>query len=79
MKFLLKWNTPANCWVVDMSTDDGNPVARGIPLVTGANLLEQYGYLGLGGQMFAQTDNNVDAVPTFANLGTTGHFYFTTP
>lgn len=79
MKFNLQFNLVANCWVGNMSTDDGVPVISGIPLVTGADLLEQFGYLGLGGQMFAQTDHNADAVPTFEDLGTTGHYYFTTP
>jgi len=75
----LKWNTPASCWVADLANDDGVPVARGIPLVTGCDLLAQYGHLGLGGQMFVQTDHNADAVPTFSNLGSTGHLYFTAP
>jgi hypothetical protein len=45
-------------------------------LVTGADLLEQFGYLDLGGAFIVQTDHDIDAVPTFANLGTAGRLYF---
>jgi hypothetical protein len=44
-------------------------------MVTGADLLEQFGYLGLNFALVAQTDNSPDTVPTFDNLGTTGHLY----
>lgn len=66
-------------WVVDIADVSGNPIVAGIPLVTGHDLLEQYAYLGLGGQLVVATDGDPDAVPTFANLGTTSHLYFITP
>lgn len=78
-KLKLVWNTPANCWVMDMLDTEGNPILRGIPLVTGLDLLEQFGYMKLGGQLLVQTDNDPDAVPTFTNLGSEGHFFFLTP
>ena len=65
-------------WVVDIADDQGNPIIQGIPLITGADLLEQYAYLGLGGSLIVQTDHDVDAVPTYANLGQTSHLYFVT-
>ena len=64
------------CWILDIADVNDNPLAQGIPMVTGADLLEQFGYLGIGGQLFVQTDNDPDAVPTFTNLGTIGHLYF---
>lgn len=71
-----KWNAVAAAWVLDMADSNGSPVLSGIPLVTGVDLLEPYAYLGIGGQLIVQTDNNPDAVPTFANLGDTGNLYY---
>lgn len=70
------WNAPSRCWIMDILDQEHNPILSGVPLVTGANLLEQFNYLELGGQMLVQSDDNVDAVPTFANLGTIGHLYY---
>lgn len=73
------WCPPANCWIVDLLDVNNVPIVTGLPLITGASLLEQFDYLGLGGQLIAQTDNNIDAVPTFDNLGSLGHMYFLVP
>lgn len=75
----LKWNVPANCWMLDILDSGGVPLLTGLAVVTGADLLDQFAYLGLGGQILAQTDFDPDAVPTFDNLGTVGHLYFVTP
>lgn len=72
----LKWNGAASCWMLDISDATGNPLVSGIPLITGADLLEQYRYLGIPGQLFVQTDNDTDAVPTQDNLGSLGRLYF---
>lgn len=74
-----KWNVPANCWMIDLFDADGNQILQGLALITGADLLEQFAYLGLGGQIVAQTDHDTDAVPTFENLGSSGHMYYLTP
>lgn len=73
--FTVRWNVPNASWVIDISDASGNPLVSGIPMVTGADLLEQYGYLGLNFALVAQTDNSPDTVPTFDDLGTTGHLY----
>jgi len=75
---LLKWNVPANCWMLDISDSNSNPIVTSIPLVTGADLLAQYGYLNFGGQLIATTDNDMAVVPTLTNLGDTSHLYFVT-
>jgi len=72
------WNDQAQCWQIDIADNQGNWLVRGIAMVTGANLLEQYGYLNFGGQLIAQTTNLPDDVPTFVNLGTLGNLYFVT-
>lgn len=65
-------------WTLDIATAAGVPLVAGIPLVTGANLLAQYEYLGIGVPLYVATDGNLDAVPTFTNLGTEARLYFTT-
>lgn len=74
----LHWCDPAQCWILDIADNSGNPLVQGIAVVTGADLLEQFGYLNFGGQLIAQTDNNADEVPTFNNLGSTGNLFFVT-
>lgn len=74
----LLWRDPAPGWVIDIADSSGTPLVQGVPLVTGANLLEQYGHLGFTGGLHVQTDNDADAVPTLGNLGTTSHLYFAT-
>lgn len=79
LRIVIKWCKPAACWVADVTTASGVPVLSGVSLVTGADLLEQFGYMRFGGQLIVQTDFDVDAVPTFDNLGREGHFYFLSP
>lgn len=69
-------NAEQGGWVLDVADANGNPIIQGIPLVTGANLLEQYEYLGLSGVLWCQTTDNPDAVPTFDNLGVGSHLYW---
>lgn len=75
------WNSNQfdNCWVLDIGDSSGNPIVTGIPLVTGTDLLAQYGYLNFGGQLIAQTSSDTDAVPTYVNLGADGNLFFVTP
>jgi hypothetical protein len=73
--FTIRWNVPNATWMIDISDASGNPILSGIPMVTGADLLEQFGYLEFGFQLIAQTDNSPDTVPAFDNLGTTAHLY----
>lgn len=78
--FTLVWCDPNQAWTLDIGDAQGNPIVRGIALITGADLLQQYAYLAIGGggQLIVQTDTDPDAVPTFANLGVTSHLYWVT-
>lgn len=69
------WNTANASWMIGIADASGNPILQGIPMVTGADLLQQYAYLGFGFALVCQTDNSPTTVPTFADLGTTGHLY----
>ena len=62
-------NAPEGGWTLDIADNNDVPVVVGIPLVTGANLLEQYPHLGFRGRLYVQTLDEPDAVPTFDNLG----------
>jgi hypothetical protein len=63
-------------WTFDLFDSGGAPLLCGQPLVTGCDLLGQFGYLGIGGQLRCRTDGFPDFAPTYANLGTIGHLYF---
>ena len=63
---------------MDIGDVNGNPLVSGIALVTGADLLGQYAYLGIGGQLIVMTDGDPSAIPTFTNLGIESHLYYVT-
>lgn len=75
---VVRWNQPSQCWIMSVFDNSSNPILQGIPLVTGLDLLGQFEYLALGaaGQFIVQTDHDTFNVPTFTNLGITGHLYF---
>lgn len=62
--------------MLDISDFSNNPILTGIPIVTGSDLLEQFGYLKFGGKLIAQTDTDTLAVPNFNNLGSSGNLFF---
>lgn len=67
-------------WVMDIADQSGNPLVCGLALVTGADLLAQFAYLGLGGAMRVASDGaDQGAVPTYTNLGQKSHLYWITP
>lgn len=74
----VRWNRFAEAWILDIADINNNPIVNGIPLVTGANLLEQYAYLDIGGQLIAQTDSAPLLPPAYNNLGDTANLYFLT-
>jgi len=75
----VRWNQINLTWVIDIYDSQNNPILLGIPMVTGADLLEQFGYLDFGGMLIAQTADDPDAPPTFQNLGTDGNLFFVVP
>lgn len=73
------WCWPAQCWMFDLAIASTSVyLLRGLPFVTGSNLLAQYGFLNIGGALVVQTDNEPMTMPTFTNLGQTAHLYFIT-
>lgn len=72
----VRWNNVSGAWILDIGDSNNNPILCGIPLVTGCDLLAQHAYLNFGGQLIAQSDDNLNAPPALTTLGTTGHLYF---
>lgn len=66
-------------WTIDLLDSVGSAIISGIPLVTGANLLAQYEYIGIPGAL--RVYNSVDGVtaPTFDDIGSTTNLYYVTP
>ena len=70
---------PLETWVIDMADGDtGASIFAGLPLVTGVNLLAQYAYLGIPGEMYVLTDGNDLSPPTLDNLGVECNLYYVT-
>lgn len=78
-EFTLTWCPPAACWTLDIADDQGNPIVQGLQLITGADLLEQFEYLEIGGSLLVQSDFDPAMVPNYGSLGSTGHLYFVAP
>lgn len=78
-----RWNGVSKCWILDIYDAAGTaPILRGVPLITGADLLAQYAYLELGGMLIALTiavGHPPEEVPTFENMGIDGYLYYVTP
>lgn len=64
-------------WILDLQ-NDGEPVISGIPLVTGADLLAQYGYMGLGFKLVVVCDDSTQDYPTKTDLGGRSHLLVST-
>ena len=81
-KYLItcKYNNASDAgWCLDLADANTNEnIVANIPLVTGANLLEGLGYLGIGGALYVTTDGDPSAVPTLDNLGTESFLFFDT-
>jgi hypothetical protein len=64
-------------WFLDIADDNSVPIVEGIPLVTGADLLEQHAAdSGIAGSLYVQTVQNPLAMPTFDNLGGDAQLFF---
>ncbi len=70
-----RWNGSTG-WMLDIANGTTQAsIISCLPLVTGTDLLAQYGYLGLGFDMYVYTDGDANAVPTLENLGTGSNLF----
>lgn len=75
----LTWNWLAQQWILDLYDASGTTLLLGgHPLITGADLLGQFAYLGIGGALVAQSVSKSDATPSFTGLGVNDQLYFVT-
>jgi hypothetical protein len=65
-------------WVMDISDRNGVPMLAGLPLFPGKNLLDQYDYLGFGGQLWLETAGDRSKAPSFYMLGIESRLYWVT-
>ena len=65
------WNYAAFAWNLDIGDSRGNPLACGIPIVLGTNLLGGYEYIGIGAGILLYGDD-----PTYDNFGTNCRLFF---
>lgn len=70
--------TPEGGWFMDMYDLALEPMIRGLPLVAGVNVLQQFDYLQIPGEIRVQVDEDTLIEPTFENFGTTGKVVFIT-
>ncbi|ARS97916.1 phage baseplate plug family protein [Klebsiella pneumoniae] len=65
-------------WCLDIMDSSGADLIKGVPLITGADLLAQYDYLRLGFSLYVGCDNPANENPTEADLGINSHLYVVT-
>lgn len=70
LTFRLLYNEAVEAgWMLDIYDRDQTPLIMGIPLVAGADLLQQYATLGLNLKLWVVTDGDATLPPTRDNLG----------
>lgn len=65
-------------YVLDIADTKNNMLVSGLSLVTGADLLAQFSYLGITGALVILSDNNPSSVPRYATLGISSHLMVVT-
>ena len=75
----LTWNPPAACWLLDMADQNNATLITSLPLQPGANMLAQFAYLGIPGELWVETDGEVTKTPGYPDLGVSGHLYYIAP
>jgi len=72
-----KWNGEMPAWTLDIFDEvTSQPLIVNLPLVAGANLLEQFGHIGIPGKLLVYTDGDEFAPPTLDNLGQEANLYY---
>lgn len=74
--FRLLYNKFMETWTFDLYDENKNPLVMGAPLVTGVNLLDQYAYLGIKGQVVIYTEGDRDRLPSIDGLGVDTNIFF---
>lgn len=70
---------PDGGWNMTIADADGKTLAAGVMITSGEDILQQFAYLGISGEIYAATDGDADVVPTFDNLGVGGQLFYVSP
>lgn len=65
-------------WCLDIMDSSGADLIKGIPMITGTDLLAQYAYLNLGFSLYVGCDDPTNENPTENDLGINSHLYAVT-
>lgn len=69
--FVLRYNTEAKYWVLDIYDSKNTSLLASVNLICGLNLLEQYSYLNIGSAYVVKVDKSITTdSPNEYNLGT---------
>lgn len=81
LRLTVVWNDAGPYWCLSIADSKGVALLSSLPMVPGLDLLRQfYTVLNLPGYLVVQTDGISGAIPTYSQLGNSGHLYFlTTP
>lgn len=82
LKMVCRWNPEMPAWtlcLLDGVTEQ--PLVTCLPLVTGADLLAQYRYLGIPGSLFVYVDGGAETeeIPNLDTLGHEANLYYYLP
>lgn len=76
-RLTLRWCAAAEGgWLLDIADADETPLAAGIPLVTGADLLDPFPELGIDGMLWLYSTSELP--PAYDELGETVQLIFET-
>ena len=75
--FINRWSSGMSLWCLTILDAQTQAVLLlNMPIVTGADLLRQFAYLGIPGSLIAFTQGDIDATPTLKNLGAAANLYY---
>lgn len=75
-----RWNPELPAWTLDVYDGETSaPLAMGLPIVTGVDLLGQHRHLGIPGQLLVHVEGADEAAPTLDNLGSLADVYYYVP
>ena len=70
----INWRDPYG-YYLDLADNNGNYIIRGVPIVTGCDIMAQLKYLNIPGQWVILTDGQQPYLnPSYNALGLTSHF-----
>lgn len=72
-----RWNGELPAWTIDVLDEATSaPLILNLPLVSGVDLLEQFGHIGIPGKLLVYTDGDEFAPPNLENLGHEANLYY---